>query len=116
MAKMHSANALYSGRPGGLDIEWPRGAYFHMSAVLPWDISAATFVGGLRDKQGVALADITISGTVYGTTSGLLDCSMSEAITLALPDVSDWYIDQIENSHTYPKLAGTFTILEKGEA
>lgn len=116
MASMHASNALYSGRPGGLDIEWPRNAYFHMSALLPWDISSVTFIAGLTNRSGENLALMTVSGTVYGTTSGIITCTMDETLLTNLPSSSLMYINQIEDGHTYPKLAGTFTLLEKGDA
>ena len=116
MAKMHNSNALYSGRPGGLDIEWPRGAYFFMYAQVPWDISVATFHAALLDGAGAEIATMEVTGTPYDTTSGLISCSMSEAITENLPPTSRWYLDQIQGGHTYPKFGGTFTVLEDGDA
>jgi hypothetical protein len=115
MAKMHSTNALYSGRPGGLDIEWTR-TYFFMDAQVPWDISVATFYAALEDDLGNELAQMAVTGTPYGTTSGLISCTMEENIMQDLPPVSHWYLNQIQTGHTYPKFGGAFTILEDGDA
>lgn len=113
------ASLTYSQAPAPLALSCTSGDDWGIQITLtsdgttPINLTGYTWAAGLVTGSETAVATITVTET--NPTLGVIDLSMTDAVTDALEGVYRWYLTWTDGTASFTPVGGKFTVLRKGQ-